>query len=149
MTHADQMEQVARSLVRIERLLLRLIKDDYVEGVPVITNLGLESRPALPRVKPPTQGIGVVGTDLTAFGNTSSPPVITDDMKLIAKLVFEPKVREYLAGLGNFTLNEQVQVARNQCEGFVLKHCGGANYRSLFDGDPAKRLRVLLEGVPK
>lgn len=135
-------DKILSVLLRIERLLQRMVPEP---ALPPVKPLVIEMTRATP--KPPTQGIGVVGASDEAFGNTSSPPVLTDDMKLIAKLVFEPEVRAYLAGVGNFKLNEQVQVARNQCQRFVLTRCGVQDYRLLIDGEPAVKLHDLLRDI--
>ncbi len=127
------------------RQVLCLEKREAVEHHAVhALNLQAGKPVAIDKPKPPTQGIGVLGSDQGEVGKVSAPPIFTDDMRSIIRLINEPHVRMLLLKEAKCEAPEQVQHQRVLCERIVLGACGGKTVHDLVSGTPAFKLKALV-----
>jgi hypothetical protein len=137
--------RIEERLSRIERILSKLLdaEIDQERHLHAVVSLGLKAGTPVP-IKPPTQGVGVPGSDQGAVGNVSAPPNLTTDMRSIMRLINEPHVRMLLLREAKVEPPEQVQHQRVLCERIVLSACGAKTLHDLVSGVPAHKLQQLV-----
>jgi hypothetical protein len=148
MDNIEMAFRIERRLDEIERILRKLLSLEYEECQEehTVRTLNLEIVGTSPiNKKPPTQGIGVDGTDQGSVMKPGAAIPETDDMKVIKRLVGEPYVRKLLFDEAKIhDVPEQVQHQRVLAERIVLGVCGAKTYPELAEGEPAKRLAQLV-----